>query len=212
MSVTLPSVPFPGFPLRPHQNGQWYKSVWNSRTKRSEHFYFGPWRDDRSGERALNDPQSGWLARRSGIKSGTDNVRISITPSVLTLGELMSRFLIFKRGLVISGDLSARTLGDYIRETRRFCCLSQARNPNLSPQARAFHRVYALHGRRPKTRSPCAPEGSRVYLRFAFAMAQEMAGFSYRAPDRNGLPQRRIPIQCGGRSFELERRTSPIGS
>jgi hypothetical protein len=73
MAVTLPSLPFPGFPLRPHHNGQWYKSVWNSRSQRTEHFYFGPWKEDPRGERALNDPHSGRLVRRTGIKAGTDN-------------------------------------------------------------------------------------------------------------------------------------------
>ena len=29
MAAILPPLPYPDFPLRPHQNGQWYKSVWN---------------------------------------------------------------------------------------------------------------------------------------------------------------------------------------
>ena len=63
-SCALPSIPYPEFPLRPHRNGQWYKSVWNPRTKKSEQCYFGLWKDDPKGDRALHDPVSGWLARR----------------------------------------------------------------------------------------------------------------------------------------------------
>ena len=36
-----PPLPYPEFPLRPHKNGQWYKSVWNPRNKKSKQFYFG---------------------------------------------------------------------------------------------------------------------------------------------------------------------------
>ena len=150
MAVKLPSVPYPGFPLRPHANGQWYKSVWNSRTQRTEHFYFGPWREDPQGERALNDPQSGWLARRTGIKAGTDNVRVQMVQSVLTLGELMGRFLVFKRGLVLAGDLSARTLGDYIREIEDFVAFLKPATPigALKPEHFTAYMHYMVEGRK----------------------------------------------------------------
>jgi hypothetical protein len=67
-----PPLPYPDFPLRPHKNGQWYKSVWNSRGKKSEQFYFGSWADEPKGERALSDPDTGWLARRDAIRAGID--------------------------------------------------------------------------------------------------------------------------------------------
>ena len=35
-SRSLPKLPYAEFPLRPHRNGQWYKSVWNPRVKKSE--------------------------------------------------------------------------------------------------------------------------------------------------------------------------------
>jgi hypothetical protein len=73
----LPPLPFPDFPLRPHKNGQWFKSVWNRRTKRSEQFYFGGWKDDPQGERALRDPQFGWLARRDAIRAGIDHLHVN---------------------------------------------------------------------------------------------------------------------------------------
>jgi integrase len=120
MPAVVPPLPFAEFPLRPHRNGQWFKSVWNPRAKKSEHFYFGSWHDDPKGDRALHDAVLGWLARRSAIKAGSDNVRIEPNQSVATLGELMTQFLTSKRSQVTAGDLSARTLGDYLREMEKF--------------------------------------------------------------------------------------------
>lgn len=118
--LTLPPRPAVDFPLRPHKNGQWYKSVWNPRTKKSEQFYFGSWVDDRKGERALKDPQTGWLARKDAIKAGIDNIRVEILGTNVTLGELMGRFLSHKRAKADAGELSLTTLGDYLREVTAF--------------------------------------------------------------------------------------------
>lgn len=115
-----PKLPYPEFPLRPHRNGQWFKSVWNPRTKKSEQFYFGSWGDDQMGERALKNPVTGWLARRDGIKAGVDNIRVSPVANAITLGELMARFLSHKQSQSRSGDLSKLTLGGYLREVRWF--------------------------------------------------------------------------------------------
>jgi integrase len=121
MNAIVPSsLPYPDFPLRRHKNGQWYKSVWNPRAKRSEQFYFGPWRDDLKGERALKDPVTGWLARKVAIKAGIDNLQVEPVAAVVTLGDLMGRFLAHKQGATKSGDLSKATLGGYLREVRRF--------------------------------------------------------------------------------------------
>jgi hypothetical protein len=90
--------------------------------RKSEQDYFGPWREDRKGERALKDPELGWRARKDAIRAGVDNARVNIVSgaSDLTLGELMTRFLAHKRNQVSAGDLSLRTLGDYIEEVGRF--------------------------------------------------------------------------------------------
>jgi integrase len=127
----LPPLPYSDFPLRPHRNGQWYKSVWNRHTRKSEQFYFGPWRDDPKGERALKDPELGWFARKDAIRAGVDNVRVSLVnnPAGLTLGELMARFLVHKRNQVAAGDLSIRTLGDYIDEIGKFVSFQKPGTP-----------------------------------------------------------------------------------
>lgn len=119
-TFTPPAVPYDGFPLRPHQNGHWFKSVWNGRSKKSEQFYFGSWRDDPNGQWALKDPQIGWLVRRDAIKASIDNVRVQLFAGDVTLGDLMARFLTHKRQKVKDGELSLTTLGDYLREVSAF--------------------------------------------------------------------------------------------
>ena len=121
-----PALPYPEFPLRPHKNGQWYKSVWNPRTKRTEQFYFVRWADDAHGERAVQDPEVGWLARRDAIRAGIDNIRVSTASTDLCLGELMARFLMFKRGKVASGELSLATLHGYLKEIQAFVAFQRA--------------------------------------------------------------------------------------
>jgi hypothetical protein len=118
--ISFPVLPYPEFPLRPHRNGQWYKSVWNPRTRKSEQHYFGSWKDDPKGVRALSDSIFGWLARRDAIKAGVDNVRVERVAAVITLGELMGRFLAHKLSKARSGELSPATLGDYFREVEAF--------------------------------------------------------------------------------------------
>lgn len=129
MSQRSNDLPYDGFPLRRHRNGHWYKSVWNPRTKRSEQFYFGSWRDDPKGVRAMQDPQHGWLARRDAIKGGIDNVRVEAVGGAMTLGDLMSRFLTFKRDKVRAGELSPATLGDYLREVEAFVAFQKPGTP-----------------------------------------------------------------------------------
>jgi integrase len=127
---TPPQAPYPDFPLRRHRNGQWYKSVWNTRSKKSEQFYFGTWHDDPEGQRALGDPVIGWLARRDAIRAGIDNVRVeALATNDFTLGQLMLRFLEFKRSKVSSGDLSLVTLDGYLKEVQRFVAFQKAATP-----------------------------------------------------------------------------------
>jgi len=149
-SISLPRLPYPEFPLRPHQNGQWYKSVWNPRARKSEQYYFGSWKDDPKGERALSDPILGWLARRDAIKSGGDNVRIQPVVSVITLGEVMGRFLAHKLSKARSGELSPATVGDYFREIEAFVDYMKPSTPpsGLRPEHFAAYMRHLADGRK----------------------------------------------------------------
>jgi integrase len=146
----LPPLPYPDFPLRPHRNGSWYRSVWNPRTKKSEQFYFGSWREDPKGERALKDPELGWLTRKDAIRAGVDNVRIAPVVSIVTLGELMARFLTHKLDASQRGDLSRVTLGGYLREVRSFVEFLKASTPvaGLRPEHFAGYMKHLVEGRK----------------------------------------------------------------
>jgi hypothetical protein len=86
--LTLPKLPHPDFPWRPHRNGEWCKSFGSPLAKRSEQFYFGTWADDEKGERALKNPQLGWLAREDVIRAGVDNVPVQPVAGEMLLGKL----------------------------------------------------------------------------------------------------------------------------
>ena len=153
----IPAVPFPEFPLRPHRNRQWFKSIWNPRTKKSEQFYFGSWSDDLKGERGLHDPVIGWLARRQGIKSGADNTRVTATAPVVTLGELMATFF----GVQTQPSRRRRPFRPHPRRLHprdgKIRRPAEAGDTCSGTSSRAFLRVYEAHDRRAKAgplRSP----------------------------------------------------------
>jgi integrase len=149
-SCALPVIPYPEFPLRAHRNGQWYKSVWNPRTKKSEQCYFGLWKDDPKGDRALHDPVSGWLARRPHIKAGVDNVAITPVSGAMTLGDLMALFLKDRVVQVEKKELSSTTLGDYLKELPAFVSFMKASSPpqGLRPEHFAAYMEQLVKKRR----------------------------------------------------------------
>jgi integrase len=146
----LPKLPYEGFPLRPHRNGHWYRSIWNSHSKKSEQFYFGSWVDDPKGERAMRDPEIGWLVRRDAIMAGIDNARVQLAVDNMALGDLMARFLTFKRGKVVSGELSLTTLNGYLQETERFVSFQKPSTPvgNLRPEHFSAYMRHLIENRK----------------------------------------------------------------
>jgi integrase len=124
--------------------------VWNPRARRPEKYYFGTWHDDPNGERALHDPQIGWLSRRDAIRAGVDNVRLSpATAAGMTLGELMNRFLTHKRAKAQAGELSLATLGDYLREVEAFVSFMKPLTPagGLKPEHFSAYMLHLTDGR-----------------------------------------------------------------
>src|SRR5476649_2923630 len=98
--ASVPSKPYPDFPLFPHATGRWAKKV------RGKFAYFGKVADDPKGEAALLL----WLDQRDDLLAGR-------TPRVqgdgLTMRDLANRFLSAKQNLLDSRELSARTWRDY---------------------------------------------------------------------------------------------------
>ena len=71
----------------------------------------------------------GWLARRAAILEGVDNIRVQATADDPGLGELMNRFLIFKRNKVHAGRAFTSMLHDYIGEVEHFVTFLKPSTP-----------------------------------------------------------------------------------
>jgi integrase len=94
--------PRPDFPLFPHATGRWAKKI------RGKLVYFGKVTDDPKGDVAL----AKWLDQKDDLLAGR-------TPRVagdgLTIRDLCNRFLTSKKAKLESGELAARSFGDYHR-------------------------------------------------------------------------------------------------
>jgi integrase len=126
MRSTPRRKPHPDFPLTPHPNGQWVKKV------KGDLYYFGRWKDDAKGERAIAD----WLARKDSILAGLDKLRVASVASEMTLGRVMGLYLENRRTAMLAGELSATTYGDYLRELQLFVTAagSEAKVAALKPE------------------------------------------------------------------------------
>lgn len=100
-----PKKPHKDFPLFAHASGRWAKKV------KGRFFYFGYWRDDPKGEKALELYES----QRADLYAG----RTPKTPSdQLTLRELVNRFLTSKKRKLDTGELKERSFADYMRTSK----------------------------------------------------------------------------------------------
>lgn len=97
-----PEKPRPDFPLFPHGSGQWAKKI-----RRKLH-YFGSWREDPTGETALDIFEREWPY----LKRGETPPPID-TRDGCTIRQLCNHFLETKEELMSSGELSPRTFRDY---------------------------------------------------------------------------------------------------
>ncbi len=92
MNPTKPRKPRPDFPLFPHATGRWSKKV------RGKLRYFGSWRDDPKGERAL----ALWLDQKDLLLAGREP---QPKTSELTVEGLCDAFLQNRRTAVEAGEL-----------------------------------------------------------------------------------------------------------
>jgi integrase len=92
-----PAKPYPDFPLFPHATRRWAKKI------RGKLHYFGPWQD--------------WRAALKKYQEQQDDLHAGRTPRVqgdgLIVRDVLNSFLTSKKMLVDSGELAARTFGDY---------------------------------------------------------------------------------------------------
>jgi integrase len=96
-----PAKPNPDFPLFPHATGQWAKKI------RGRTLYFGPWADP---DGALKK----YLAEKNDLHAGRTP---RTDPEAVTVRHVCNHFRNAKEALVRAGELSPRTLREYVETT-----------------------------------------------------------------------------------------------
>jgi integrase len=96
-SPTKPKKPRPDFPLFPHATRRWAKKI------RGKLHYFGPWADPQA---ALNK----YLDQKDDLHAGR---RPRIAGGALRVHDVLNHFLIAKRHLRDTSEITARTWADY---------------------------------------------------------------------------------------------------
>ena len=99
-----PAKPYNGFPLTPHQSGQWAKKA-TLPSGKQKMYYFGAWADP---DAALERFNREWQY----LKDGRTPPPVS-TGDGCTLSHLSNAFLIAKQSKVASGELSGHTFTGY---------------------------------------------------------------------------------------------------
>jgi len=158
--MTRPNKPHEDFPLSPHLNGQWWKKI------NQKPYYFGSWKDDPKGERAVKDYDS----RVAGIFAGTDHLRQLESKGLPTVGEIVKRFLDQRQLDVIAGTLSLATLGEYNTELGVFIewIKPQTAVANLKPEHFGGYVQHLLESRKLKA---LARKRVQAYIKAMFRWA-----------------------------------------
>jgi integrase len=186
-----PRKPYPEFPLFPHATRRWAKKI------RGKLHYFGPWSDP-------DDALKKYLDQRDDLHAGR-------TPRVqgdgLTVRDLLNRFLTVKKHLVDSGELAARTWGDY-----KVTCdgIAEAFGLTRLVDDLASDDFERLRAGLAKTRGPVALGNEIQRIRSVFKYAFEAGlidkpiryGPQFRRPGRKVL--RKARHAKGSRMFEAE--------
>lgn len=109
--MTRPEKPTPTFPLSPNLNGQWWKKI------SGKAYYFGSWKDDPKGERAIQE----YAQRQAGILAGTDHLRmLAAGQGQLSVGDLLREYLAQRKVDNANGSLSDSMYGGYLQELTWF--------------------------------------------------------------------------------------------
>lgn len=184
-----PSAPNkPRFPLWFHKgSGQWAKTV------RGRRYYFGTDKDQALAR---------YIAERQQLEAGRERVRVTEgEPSLL---DLCNHFAFAKKQAVEVGDLSRRSLRDYLASCERMM-KHFGKNAPLSSLTPA--ELLAYRGELAKTRGPHALGNevtrARVILKYAFDHALIDRPFQYgefRRPKKSAF--RRARSKSGPRMFE----------
>lgn len=171
-----PPKPYRDFPLFANQNGQWAKKI------RGRVRYFGSWRDDHNGARAIERYKRELPYLQSGEPIPNDTTG-------LTIGDLFEQFLAAKAERVKAGELSARTLAGYQFTARRvLSIIGDSRSvESLSPRDFASLRSKLAEGQSVSSLASYVRH-TRIVMRWASEMdlvdSPVKVGPEFREPSR----------------------------
>ncbi len=168
-----PSKPRRDFPLFPASNGQWCRKFYLGGKRVPK--YFGSWRDDPKGERAVKD----FLARKDAIHAGLDNLRPEVVSDTITVVELCRQFMAAKHADLLAGDLADETFNDYRYELQLLADLigPDAKAAALGPEE---FRRYLDHLRNKPSKNDPTARGLGPH-RLATAIRYVRAAFNHAA-------------------------------
>ncbi len=156
MMKQKPDKPYPDFPLFPHGNGQWAKTI------RGKQRYFGLWEDWEAALDRYTEERDDWYAGKVPSRTGE-----------ITIRELMNRFLNARKSQIESGELTSRTWREYKQicdEVTKFVGAGVAAK-SMQPDDFARLRAHLGKGVGPVTM------GNRVRrARVAFRFLEELTG------------------------------------
>ncbi len=188
MSKQKPDKPYPDFPLFPHANGQWCKTI------RRKQRFFGVWADWESALEKYLDERDDWYAGRTPTRS-----------SEITVSVLVNRFLSARKEAIESGELTLRTWTEYkhicdaiVKATGRTIAVS-----SMQPDDFARLRAQLVKGVGPTT------AGNRIRrARVAFRFLEELTGNlprwgkSFAEPSKKTM--RKDKLEKGDLSYSAE--------
>lgn len=174
---TKPAKPYPGFPLFPHATGRWAKKI------RGKTRYFGPWRDTDGALAQYLDQRDDLYAGREPRAPGDERP---------TIGLLCNAFCTAKKRLFQAGEITARTLKDYVDSCQR---VVDAFGKGRAIEDLAPADFDAFRAALSKTRGPVAlaNEIGRIRVVFRFALDHDLLqrparfGQSFRKPSAKTL-------------------------
>ena len=150
-----PPKPQPDFPLFAHAAGYWSKKV------RGRTVYFGSWKDDPKGQRALEQ----WAEQKDDLLAGR-------TPHSggdgLTVKNLVNNFLTFKQDLLMNGKIVPRTFVSYKKTCERLVDFFDRDRRVDDLAASDFRKLRAAIA---ETRGPAALGNEITVVRMVFKFA-----------------------------------------
>jgi hypothetical protein len=102
-----PKKPYDGFPMYSHRNGLWAKKI------RGKTVFFGPWKEDRCGTKALEKFNREWPFLSEG------RTPPPVQADGLSIANLCNVFLTSKNKQLTTGDITPRTFHDNLEICKR---------------------------------------------------------------------------------------------